>query len=433
MKPETLKGTDNEFIGFDEARKLILAATRPERIEKAAVFSCSGYVNAEDVVAEADSPTDTIAFKDGYGVVGADIAGATRETPVELDIVGSTFAGGARADGIKTGQAVRMCSGGPLPHGADTLVPFEFAKEVGSRVRVMASRGFGRSIVRAAEDVKTGATIVKKGSVISPAQLSLVAAAGIHHINVYSKPRVNLLAIGDEIVSPGEELTEGHVYASNLVNIGSWLSCFKMPYTVNTVRDDVKALRSKLLRLLQKADVVITSGGAYKSERDLVVGVMDSLGWKRVFHYVRMGPGKGITFGVLNGKLIFCLPGGPPSNEMAFLQLVLPGILNLAGLPVNPLNPVNARLTRDVYGRDPAWTEFVRARLSHDDNGGYMVTPYFDKSRLKLMADSNCIICKSEGMEGLKKDEAISVQIALPAFVGLSALEASYIQHREKE
>ena len=411
------------YIGFREAVDLILSNTKPVKVENAAVFSCSGYVNAEDIVAVADSPTDNIAFKDGYAVMAADIAAASEKSPVKLEITGSVFAGGRMEERMHSGQAVKMCSGGPLPAGADAVVPLEFCEEAGSSVYVKASKGFGRSLVYAAEDVKSGNIIVKKGTVISPAQLSLIAAAGISHIKVYSKPNVRLVAIGDEIIAPGQELSGGRVYASNLVNIGAWLSCYQIKYTVNTAADDIESIRHNIIDMLPETDVIITSGGAFSSERDLVIEALDGLGWKRVFHYVRMGPGKGIAFGLLKDKPVFCLPGGPPSNEMSFLQLALPGILNLSGLPVNPFITVKAKLTEDINGRDIAWTEFKRSRLSYDEDGSLLVTPYYDISRLKLMANSNCIICKPEGTEALRKNDILTAQIALPSIIGLSVLD----------
>jgi len=107
--------------------------------------------------------------------------------------------------------------------------------------------------------------------------------------------------------------------------MGAWLTSLNLPHTLAVAKDDKKAIEKKLLKSLPAVDVIMTSGGAWGSERDLVVGVFDQLGWKKIFHHVRMGPGKGVVFGIWEGKPVFCLPGGPASNEMAFLQFALPG------------------------------------------------------------------------------------------------------------
>jgi molybdopterin molybdotransferase len=144
------------------------------------------------------------------------------------------------------------------------------------------------------------------------------------------------------------------------------------------------------------------------------------MGWNKIFHHVRMGPGKGIVFGTLEGKPIFCLPGGPASNEMAFLQLALPGILRMAGQTGPPLPTVSARLTRSMMSRHRDWTEFRDAMLDRDTDGTYTVTPYLERSRLQAIARANCLVCIPEGVNSLHKGDTIPVQILMPTFSGLS-------------
>jgi len=158
----------------------------------------------------------------------------------------------------------------------------------------------------------------------------------------------------------------------------------------------------------------MTSGGAWGSERDLVIGSLAQLGWQEIFHHVRMGPGKGIAFGIWEGKPVFCLPGGPASNEMAFLQLALPGILRMSGDTRHPLQTVAARLTEDLQARHPAWTEFKDAMLSRDTAGNYRVELYRNRSRLQAIASANSLVCIPEGAESLKSGEFVPAQILAP-------------------
>ena len=127
-----------------------------------------------------------------------------------------------------------------------------------------------------------------------------------------------------------------------------------------------------------------------------------------------MGPGKGIAFGLWEGKPVFCLPGGPASNEMAFLQLALPGILRMGGENRHPLQTVSARLTENVKGRHPAWTEFKDATLSQDPEGRYTVYLYRNRSRLQAIASANALVCIPEGIESLNSDEVVPVQMLVP-------------------
>jgi molybdopterin molybdotransferase len=156
------------------------------------------------------------------------------------------------------------------------------------------------------------------------------------------------------------------------------------------------------------------------SERDLVAGVLGDMGWRKVFHHVRMGPGKGVIFGTLEGKPVFCLPGGPASNEMAFLQLALPGILRMAGQAGPPLPVISARLSKDLKSRHRDWTEFRDAMLSRGPDGGYRVTPYLGRSRLQAIARAHCLVCIPEGVDTLREGDEVPVQVLMPTFAGLS-------------
>ena len=147
----------------------------------------------------------------------------------------------------------------------------------------------------------------------------------------------------------------------------------------------------------------MTSGGAWGSERDLVIGALDKLGWHELFHHVRMGPGKGIAFGLWDNTPVFCLPGGPASNEMAFLQLALPGLLRMGGETRHPLQTVPARSHRRCKDRHRAWTEFKDAVLTSEAEGSYAVALYKSRSRLQAIASASGLICVPEGKESLRR------------------------------
>jgi molybdopterin molybdotransferase len=215
-------------------------------------------------------------------------------------------------------------------------------------------------------------------------------------------------------VAPGEKLHTGQLYASNLVTMEAWLASFGVSCVASVVKDNEEAIEQELLKYLHGVDIILTSGGAWGSERDLVIGTLDKLGWRELFHHVRMGPGKGIAFGVWEDKPVFCLPGGPASNEMAFLQLALPGILRMGGDTRHPLQTVAARLTENVKSRHRAWTEFKDAVLSRDSQGNYTVKLYRNRSRLQAIASANSLICVPEGKESLSSGEIVPVQILAP-------------------
>lgn len=403
------------YIGYREALDIIGANVRPLDAEELPVHSCVNRIAAGRLIARVSYPSSDVSLKDGFAVVSGDVAAADNRNPVCLKVIGSVFAGSRFSGRIKNGDAVKVCSGSPVPDGADAVVAGEFCEEASpGEVCVRADAGPGRNIMRAGVEVEAGAAIVEKGERLLPGQLGLAAAAGISKALVHSRPRAAIISIGDEVVAPGERLNAGQLYASNLVTMQSWLASFGIDCLTSIVADRKELIREKLKEDVFRADCILTSGGAWGSERDLVVGTLDKLEWHKLFHYVRMGPGKGVAFGLLDGIPVFCLPGGPTSNGMAFLQMALPAILRIGGDARHPLKTVHARLTEDVKGRHRAWTEFKDAVVTVDGGGNYQTALFKSRSRLQAIARADGLICIPEGMESLHEGDIVPVQLLTP-------------------
>ncbi len=402
------------YIGYREAFEIIGANVRPAGEEEVTLHLCVGRIAASDLVAQVSYPSSDVSLKDGFAVKSVDVARAERRKPVRLKVAGSVFAGVRYEGQVTRGGAVKICSGAPIPDGADAVVSGEFCEEIiPDEVDIYADAGPGRNILRAGEEVGAGTAIVRKGERLLPGYVGLAAAAGISRVRIYRRPRIAIIGIGDEVVAPGEKLNPGQLYASNLVTMEAWLASFGITAVASVVRDNEEAIKKELIKY-QGVDAILTSGGAWGSERDLVIGVLGELGWRELFHHVRMGPGKGIAFGLWQEQPVFCLPGGPASNEMAFLQLALPGLLRMGGETRHPLQTVPARLTEDVKSRHKAWTEFKDAVITLDSDGCYTVTLYRNRSRLQAIASASGLICIPEGKESLRNGEVVPVQILAP-------------------
>jgi molybdopterin molybdotransferase len=402
------------YVGYQEAFNLVCSNVRPVGVEEVSLDLCVGRIAAEDMSALVSYPSSDVSLKDGFAVKSGDVAGASIQRPVCLRVTGSVFAGSIFEGEVTGGNTVKICSGAPIPLGADAVVSDEFCEELSSaEVCIRADAERGRNVLRSGGEIKAGAIIARGGEVLLPGCLGLAAAAGINRVGVYRRPRAAIMGIGDEVVAPGGQLNSGQLYASNLVTMGAWLASFGIPYDTSVVKDNKEAIKQELWHH-SGAEAIVTSGGAWGSERDLVVNVLDELGWREIFHHVRLGPGKGIAFGLWEGKPVFCLPGGPASNEMAFLQLALPGLLRMGGENRHPLQTVFARLTESMRGRHRAWTEFRDATLSCDSEGNYSVKLYRNRSRLQAIASANCLVCVPEGTESLNIGEIVPVQILAP-------------------
>ena len=410
------------YVGYQEAFNLICSNVQPVGVEEIPLGLCVDRVASEDLVALVSYPSSDISLKDGFAVRSKSVVTASVQRPVCLRVIGSVFPGSKFEGEIRPGSAVKVYSGALIPHDLDAVVSGEFCEEASPQeVFVRADAEQGRNVLHTGEEIRAGATIAKRGEVLLPGRLGLAAAAGVSRARVYRRPKAAVVGVGDEVVAPGGHLRLGHLYASNLVTMGAWLASFGVSFDWSVVQDNKDAIKRELLRHLPGVDVILTSGGAWGSERDLVVGVLDELGWQEIFHHVRMGPGKGIAFGIWDGKPVFCLPGGPASNEMAFVQLALPGILHMGGENRHPLQTVLARLTENLKGRHRAWTEFKEATLSSEPQGYYTVKLYKNRSRLQAIANANCLICIPEGKESLSPGEIVPVQMLVPRLAGIEA------------
>jgi molybdopterin molybdotransferase len=330
--------------------------------------TAAGYVAAERLTAQVDSPSVNAAAKDGFAVISADLAGATESRPVRLTRLGSVFAGETSSLRVSAGHCVQVTTGAPLPAGAEAVLPDEFVREEGEIVICLAEAGPGRNVLPRGHDVRQGQVVAEPGEALSPGRLGLAAAGGCRSVMVHPRPRAALLACGTEVVAPGRPLPPGGVYASNLVTQIAWLDRCRIEVMTGVVEDDPELLRAAIDDMLSGADALLTSGGAWLSQRDLVRGVLRDLGWQEAFHRVRLGPGKGVGYGKLKGKPVFVLPGGPPSNETALLLLALPGLWRLAGFSQPVFPRLRARLAEPVQGQ-PRWTKVIRGRLEHGPEG----------------------------------------------------------------
>jgi molybdopterin molybdotransferase len=395
-------------IGFAEALDLTLAGVAPGGAVRRRLGEALGLYLAEAVRARVDSPSVSSSRKDGFAIISADLAGAAADRPVRLRLVGSQSAGGAMRLSIRRGEAVRVTTGALLPAGAEAVLSEEYARVVDAALVCTNTAEPGRNIQPAGGDVRAGEEVASAGTRLTPAVLGLIAAAGHAEVAVVAPPRAAVIATGDEVTAPGEPLAAGQLYASNLVEITAWLAAAGIPFEAAVVRDDPARIDAAIRERIDRTDIFLTSGGAWGSEKDLILAVVERMDWEGVYRRVRMGPGKPVGFGRLAGKPFFILPGGPPSNEMAFLQLALPALVRMKGgrPPVFPVE--RARLLSPVAG-ERGWTEFVHARLEPGPEG-LGVRPARLASRLRSMAAKEALIVIPEGRAEIEAGETVDIQ-----------------------
>ena len=401
-----------KFISFKEAFDLTLSHIAAGDSESLPLDQLGGNILSADIESIVDCPSSSTSRKDGYAVISADVAAASKQKPVQLKMVGNLAAGDSVHFDIHNGQVARVTTGAALPERADAVISEEFcqrSEDSGDIIFALNTAAAGRNILECGADIRKGELVARKGEKLSPAMIGLLASAGYDKAPVYHSPRVAVIATGDEVIAPGKPLTEGKLYASNMVELCAWLAEYRFSYTAELVEDSKTDIRAAISGQLPAADVFITSGGAWGSERDLIIKVAESLNWQGIYHRVRMGPGKPVGFGLIENKPIFILPGGPPSNEMAFLQLALPALLQMKGEPNVEFPVARARLTETVRGHKD-WTDFIHAQLDRE-KGQLIVRPAKLKSRLQSMARKEALILIPEDRNEISAGERVEIQI----------------------
>lgn len=408
-------------IGFPEALDLVLAHCRPGSWEEVELSELTGRVLAEEVRALVDSPSLDVSLKDGYALSSGEAASARPDNPVVLKLADFHVAGDRPGGTLQPGTCVRVTTGAPLPPGADAVLAGEFAREENGMVRCFNDAGPGRNVLFRGTDVRAGQVIAAQGEMLHPALIGLLAAAGLDRVKVVTQPKVAVIGTGDEVVAPGRPLPPGKLYASNMVETVAWLKTFGLTQVVSRVEPDrVEAIAEAIKEMSGRVQAFITSGGAWKSERDYMVRVLEDLGWQGVFSRVRLGPGKAISFGLLADRPFFILPGGPPSHEAAFLLLALPGLLAMAGRrgPVFPR--LRANLTETISGQAD-WSQCIQVKL-FEQEGRWLARPLKSASRLSSMARKDGLVILPEGVS--EKTAGAEVEVLClnrPFFPGESA------------
>lgn len=344
-----------ELLSLEDALALVLEHARPLGAESVALDAAAGRVLAADAHATVDLPPFASSAMDGFAVRAADLPGTL---PVSARIAAGRPAGRALA----AGEAMGIATGGVVPEGADAVIPIEDVVDNGNNVEIANDASVGANVRPRGGDIAAGALVCAAGTLLGPAQLGALAAAGLAELSCFSRPRAVVLTTGTELRRPGELLGPGEVYEANGLMLEAALaSAGAAVERLPAVADDESAHRAALERGLG-ADLLVTSGGVSVGPHDLVRRIEAELGVEEVFWRVAVKPGKPVSFGLRGRTLVFGLPGNPVSTLVAFELFVRPAVRALQGLVPGPRYEPG-RLSRALR-RSPVRDELVRACAS---------------------------------------------------------------------
>ena len=363
------------MISVEEALERILTRVGVLGDEQVPLTRALRRVLAEDVASGLDVPPWPNSSMDGYALRSADTRGASASAPVRLVVTGRVAAGKVAERGLGGGETFRIFTGGPMPEGADAVIPQEEVTVDGGTIAVSRPAGAGDFVRPRGEDVRAGEGVLERGRVLGPPELGLLAALGRSQVRVLRRPRVGVLSTGDEIADLGAPPGPGQIQNSNTYSLMAQIEeAGGEPVSLGVARDSLEEIEARL-RWGLDCDLLISSAGVSVGEHDFVKAGLERLGAEQHLWLVDMRPGKPVAFATIPsaGKAalpVFALPGNPVSAMVTFELFVRPALLRQGGRARLQRPVVQARAESAIDNRDRR-RGYLRVVLSVDEDGGY--------------------------------------------------------------
>lgn len=413
----------NRLITVDEALAEILRHVQPLEAERVPILEALNRVLAEKIRADTKIPPFDNSAMDGYAVRSSDVAGASIEFPVRLTVIDSVAAGYVAESRVVPGMALRIMTGAPMPDGSDAVVPYEdtsdFDRSKGERlqspstaIEVRDAVAVGDHVRPAGEDIRLGEQVMARGRVLRPQEIGVLASLGHETVLVHRRPRVAILATGDELLEVREPLVPGKIRNSNeYTNSALVTRTGGLPIRLGIARDTEVDLTAKIRAGLENgADLFLTSGGVSVGDYDVVKDVLGTEGQMQ-FWQVCMKPGKPLAFGLLPGKVpLIGLPGNPVSAMVSFEQFARPAILKMLGHTDLTKPTVRAILESSIS--NSGRRGFIRVVVTRREGKYYAgSTGEQGSGVLTSMAKANGLAVVPEGIYGVEAGEEVEVQM----------------------
>jgi len=396
------------MITVDQALNIVLANISRLGTEAVELDHALGRILAQDVCADLDLPPFDRARMDGFAVRSADVAAA----PITLQVVGEVAAGASFEGDVGAGQAVKIFTGAPMPHGADAVQMIEVTAQSGEQVVIKEPVTPGQFVTPRASEVESGKLIAEQGHEIGPAEMSVLASFGYAAPRVAIHPSIAVMSTGSELVEVSAKPHGAQIRNSNSYTIASYAArAGAAARSLGTIQDTPEATWRALRDATGKYDIVITSGGVSMGDYDLVKGALVELGAEIFFDKVGIRPGKPTVFARLDSTYYFGLPGNPVSTSVTFNVFARPAIRKMLG-DRDPLLPtVRAIAARDI--RDSSnRRSYLPGRLNIEQ-GSALVTPlkWGGSSDLVAFMNANALIIVREDTHEISQGEPVDTML----------------------
>jgi len=393
------------MISVEEARERILATLHPTSSDIVALANAWGRVTATPVIARLTQPPVDVSAMDGYALRAADgTLGAT------LHVIGNAPAGHPFEGSVGPGQAVRLFTGSVVPAGADAILLQEDATAAGTEVRVNEAVTAKRHIRRAGQDFAAGDAVVPAGRRLTARDIGLAAAANHPWLTVHRRPRVAILATGDEIAMPGEPIPPGGIVSSNSHALAALVRAAGGEPVVLPVAADTREAVAAVADAVHGMDMLVTTGGASVGDHDLVIESLKTRGLELDFWQIAMRPGKPLLYGKLGPVPVLGLPGNPVSALVCSILFLLPALSRLSGLPAAPPPTIQAIAGASLKPNDHR-ADHLRSTITVDSLGRVVATPFpvQDSAMLRRLAHADALILRAPNAPALPEGAEISI------------------------
>ncbi len=391
------------MIPVAEARARILDRLRPTEAEIVHLAEAWGRVAALPLCARVTQPPQDLSAMDGYALRAADGAEGAR-----LRVAGSAPAGHPWTGTLQPGEALRLFTGSPIPDGADTVLLQEDAAEADGIVTVREAVAAGRHVRRTGQDFAAGDVLVPAGRRLTARDVGLAAAGNLPWVTVHRRPRVAILATGDEIALPGEPIPPGGIVSSNAHALAAFLRAIGAePMVLPIAPDDTDTIAAAAS---VSSDLLVTSGGASVGEHDLVQHALAQRGLAVDFWKIAMRPGKPLMFGHMGATPVLGLPGNPVSALVCAVLFLLPAVARLAGRSDSGVPHESARLGAPLPANDRR-ADHLRASLAPGPDGVPVATAFSrqDSALLRLLAAADALILRPPGAPPAAAGETVEI------------------------
>lgn len=401
------------MIPVSEAIQIVLQRSPRLGPEAVDLGDAMGRVLAEEIIADSDLPPFDRAQMDGYAVRSADVA----SVPARLRVVGESAAGAGWHHEMKTGEAVRIMTGAPVPAGADAVQQVELTREIdrGSLVEILQPVEAGRSIVKQAAEIKAGETVLHAGEEINAAMIATLASFGYAQVKVGQRPRVAVMATGSELVDVNQKPGLDQIRDSNNFTIAAYAALAgAIVERWPLAGDDTAELKKQIKQAAETSDLLVTSGGVSMGVYDFMKPALKELGAEIFFERVSLRPGKPTVFARFGETLIFGLPGNPVSVAATFNLFVRAALRKMQGANQPGLIEETAVLARAVKGSADR-ESYLPAILRADEKGTLLAEPlkWGGSSDFVAFARATALVIAPAGVKMIEANTPVRI-VRLP-------------------